>query len=64
MKDIEICAEKYILIELGELIVFSTDLSEGVGEMGFIFCCWHPPLATITQVSDPGPIGPLLLFML
>ena len=33
----------------------------GVGEMGFIFCGKHPLLVTGIQVSDPGPIGPLVL---
>ena len=32
----------------------------GVGEMGFIFCK-HPLLVTRTQMSNPGPIGPLVL---
>ena len=32
----------------------------GVGEMGFIFCGKHPLLVTRTQVSDPGPMGPLV----
>ena len=34
----------------------------GVEEMGFVFCGKHPVLVTRTQVSDPGPIGPLVFF--
>ena len=33
----------------------------GVGEMGFICCGKHPVLVTRTQVSDPGPMDPLIL---
>ena len=32
--------------------------------MGFIFCGKHLLLVTRTQVSDPGPMGPLVLFCL
>ena len=33
-----------------------------VGEIGFIFNGEHPLLVTRTQVSDPGPMGPLVFF--
>ena len=36
----------------------------GFGEMGSIFCGKHPPLVTRTQVSDPGPMGPLVVVFL
>ena len=32
----------------------------GVGEMGLTFCGKHPLLMTRTQVSNPGPMGPLV----
>ena len=32
----------------------------GAGEMGFIFCGKHPLLMR-TQVSNPGPLGPLVM---
>ena len=31
-------------------------------EMGFIFCGQHPLLVTRSQMSDPGPMGPLVSF--
>ena len=39
-------------------VILKMDL--GVGEMGFIFCGYHPLLVTRIQVNDPGPMGPLV----
>ena len=33
----------------------------GAGEMAFTFCGKHPLLVTRTRVSDPGPMGPLVV---
>ena len=42
------------------LIRVITNMDLGVAEMGFLFCGKHPLLMTRTQVSDPGPMGPLI----
>ena len=60
------CADKYILIELSDLIGFVHDLSGAQDgftclRMGFIFCGKHHLLMTKIQVSDQGPMCPLVL---
>ena len=35
-------------------------MNSGVREMGYIFCGKHPHLMTRTQMSNSGPIGPLV----
>ena len=59
------CADN--LIELSDLIGFGYDLSDTQDglecwRMGIIFCGKHPLLTRI-QVSDPGPMGPLVVFL-
>ena len=59
------CADKYNLIELSDLIGFGFDLSDTQDglkcwRMGIIFCGKHPLLLTSIQVSNPGPMGPLV----
>ena len=58
-------ADKYILIELSELIVLSYVLSDTLDglrcERNLFYK--HPCLEIITQVSDSGPMGPLLFIL-
>ena len=59
------CADKYNLIELSDLIGFGyhlIDSQDGLKcwRMGIIFCSKHPLLLTRIQVSNPGPMGPLV----
>ena len=58
-------ADKYIFIELIDVIGFAYDLGDTQDglkflRMGFIFCGKHL-LMTRIQVSDQGPMGPLFL---
>ena len=60
-------ADKYNLTELSDLIHVGfgydlTDIQEGLKcwRMGIIFCDKHPLLLTRSQVSDPGPMDPLV----
>ena len=41
------------------LIRVITNIDLSVAEMGFILCGKYPLLMTRTEVSDPGPMGPL-----
>ena len=60
------CADKYNLIEFSDFIGFDFDLSDTQDglkcwRMGIIFCGKHPLLLTMIQVSNPGPMGHLVL---
>ena len=61
------CADKYKynLIELNDLIDFGYDDSDTQDgfkcwRMGYTSCCKHSFLLTWIQVSDPGPMGPVV----
>ena len=59
------CADKYILIELSNLVDFGYDLSDlGVGEMILIFCGKHHIPMTRIQASDPGLKCPLVQILI
>ena len=54
------------MIKLNDLIGFVYDLSDTQDglkcwRMGFILCGEHPLLLTMIQVSDSGPMCPLVL---
>ena len=54
-----------IFFELSDLKGFGCDLSDSQGglkcwRMAFTFCGKHPLLLIRIQVSDPGPMGPLV----
>ena len=53
------CADKFILVELCELIVLGYDLSDTQEELR----CWRNGIYILwlTSLSDLGPVGPLVL---
>ena len=56
---------KIMQIELSDLLVFVYDLTDTQGglkcwRMGYIFCGKHPLLLPRIQLSDPGPMDPLV----
>ena len=56
----------YNLIELSDLIRFGYDLSDTQDglkcwRMGIVLCGKYAFLLTRIQVSDPGPMGPLVI---